>query len=168
MKTMRNQLTVLLLAVAYGTLAHACLPANKRTLYFGDWEYVDDDLDTRITQDIAKNHYHIIEGRVGLRYFPIIKKGDAIYLDNAIIATKEDSFAYLGHGYYQLNRELYYMGKHVGKYPREGSVFTWSEDRHPSKPDNFPPNVMYCSASRHADILETSDGLHVENLAYDS
>lgn len=29
-------------------------------------------------------------------------------------------------------------------------------------------NVMYCSVSRHADILETSDGLHVENLAYDS
>ena len=99
---------------------------------------------------------------------PLIKKDGAIYLNNAVIATKQDSVWYLAHGYYQLNRDFYYMGEFVGRNPDEVGVSTWSENRIDSKPDNFPPDRMYCPVAVHSDILETSEGFHVENLVYDN
>jgi hypothetical protein len=168
MKTLRNRITVLFLTTACSTLAHACFPPNYQTMYFGKQQHWDGDLDIKIKQDIAKNHYQIIEERIGLWRVPIIEKDGAIYVNNKVIATKQDSFWYFAHGYYQLNRDLYYMGKFIGRYPIKGSVSTWSENRIDSKPDNFPPNVMYCPVAVHSDILETSDGLHVENLVYDN
>lgn len=168
MKTMRDQFTVLLFTMACSVFAHACLPGYEITRYFGELQHVNDDIYRKIKEDISKNRYQIIEERIGLRHFPLIKKGDAIYLDDKVIATKQDSFWYLGHGYYQLNGELHYMGTSVGGYPSKGRVSTWAEDRGRSKPDNFPPNMMYCPVAAHADILETSEGLHVENLVYDN
>jgi hypothetical protein len=108
----------------------------------------------------------VIEYRIGLEYFPIVRKGDAVYLDNKVIATGNDYFSYLGSGYYQVNRDLYYLGMHLGTAPKKGVMFVHSESHYDPQPQN--PNVMNCPVSKHTDILETSDGLHVENEVYDN
>jgi hypothetical protein len=67
-----------------------------------------------------------------------------------------------------VNHELYYMGKQIGDSPANGAVIIYVENRINSKPADFPPNVMFCPVAAHADILETSYGLRVENLVYDN
>lgn len=162
----------LILAICFGLLSNrvvfACLPAMSYTEYFGKPQPMSEEVKARIRSDVEENHYTVIDYRIGTSFYPFVRKGDVVYMGGEAIATKKDSFLYLSNGYYQLNHELYYFGKHVGTAPANGMVYVRTEDRSKSKPEDFPPNIMFCPVSAHADILETSDGLHVENLVYDN
>lgn len=110
----------------------------------------------------------VIEERAGLERYPLFMKRDMIYLHGQVIAGSRDSFWYLGHGYYQLNGKLYYMGMEFSRFPKGGAVITYTEDRTDPKPDDFPQDVMYCYTAKHADVLETPDGFRIEYLRYDN
>ncbi|MDR0245299.1 MAG: hypothetical protein LBJ65_27185 [Burkholderia sp.] len=168
MRTIWKMIAVPLLAAACGTRAHACLPANYQTAYFGDSVHMSDELRDKVFDDIRANHYTIIEHRIGLLFFPIVRKGDAIYLRDKPIATGKDSFWYLGQGYYQLNGQLYYMDEQIGAYPLGGTVVVHTEDRTRPRPDDYPAGRLYCVVKKHASILETSAGLRVERIVYDN
>ncbi|WP_322087400.1 hypothetical protein [Burkholderia sp. BCC1999] len=161
-------IAVSLLAAVCGTSAHACIPANYRTAYFGKAQHMSDELRDKVIDDIRANHYTIIESQIGLLFFPIVRKGEAIYLRDKPIATGKDSFWYLGQGYYQLNGQLYYMGEHVGAFPSDGTVVVHVEDRTRPKPDDYPKGRLYCRVAQHASILETSTGLRVEQIVDDN
>ncbi|WP_322062017.1 hypothetical protein [Paraburkholderia sp. J63] len=159
-------------AACFGVLASqsafACIPADIRTAYFGKMERMTSTLQEDIKADIKRNHYVVIEERVGLDFYPLVRKGGAVYLDGKVIALKDDFFRYYGQGYYRVNHELYYMGEPIGVSPRDGTVTVSVEDRTKPQPENWPPNVMWCQISAHADILETSEGLRVEHVVYDN
>ncbi|WP_176050025.1 hypothetical protein [Burkholderia sp. BCC1644] len=161
-------IAVPLLAAVCGTSAHACIPPDYRTAYFGKAQHMSDELRGKVIDDIRANHYTIIEPQIGLLFFPIVRKGDAIYLRDKPIATGKDSFWYLGQGYYQLNGQLYYMGEHVGAFPGDGTVVVHVEDRTRPKPDDYPKGRLYCRVTQHASILETSTGLRVEQIVDDN
>lgn len=161
-------IAVPLIAAVCGTSAYACQPPYRHTEYFGESAYLSDELRDKVLDDIHANHYTIIESQIGLLFFPIVRKGDVIYLGNEPIATGKDSFWYLGQGYYQLNGQLYYMGERVGAFPSGGTVVTHVEDRTRPKPDDYPKGRMYCRAEHHASILETSTGLRVERIVDDN
>ena len=165
---MWKRIAVPLLTLACSTVAHACLPPLKTTAYFGTVQPMYGDLEDKIQAEIKENHYQVIEHRIGLEFFPIVRKGDAVYPDGKVIATKDDSFRSFGQGYYRVNHKPYYMGKQIGNAPANGSVRIYVEDRSKAKPADFPPNVMFCPVAAHADILETSDGLRVEHVVYDN
>ncbi|VWD55996.1 hypothetical protein BLA39750_06723 [Burkholderia lata] len=168
MRTIWKTIAVPLMAAACGTSAHACQPAYRHTEYFGNSTYLSEEIRDKVLDDIRANHYTVIEPQIGLLYYPIVRKGDAIYLGNAPIATEKDSFWYLGHGYYQLNGQLYYMGERVGAYPAGGTVVVHVEDRTRPMPDDYPKGRMYCRVEHHASILETSTGLRVERIVDDN
>ncbi len=160
-------------AACFGVLvsqsAFACTPPLMQSAYFGAPEFMSQELAARIREDVQKNHYAVIEYRVGSWFFPLVKKGDAVYLNGKLLAKKEDSFWYLGHGFYQLNHEVFFMGERIGAYPADGTVIAYEEDRSAtSKPDNWPANAMWCPISVHANKLETSSGLRFEQLVYDN
>ncbi|WP_423368039.1 hypothetical protein [Burkholderia sp. LMG 32019] len=161
-------IAVPLIAAVCGTSAYACQPAYRHTEYFGESAYLSDELRDKVIDDIRANHYTIIESQIGLLFFPIVRKGDVIYLGNEPIATGKDSFWYLGQGYYQLNGQLYYMGERVGAFPSGGTVVIHVEDRTRPQPDDYPKGRMYCRAKHHASILETSTGLRVEQIVDDN
>jgi hypothetical protein len=152
----------------YCGIASACLPPRDFTVYFGNNEYLTPELRQRVMTDMFNNGYRVIEEQIGLFHFAIIKKGRGIYIGDKAVATDKDSFWYLGRGYYQLNREIYYMGKKVGQYPIDGSVVTYEEPRTEPRPETISPNQMYCPTVKHANILETSEGLRAENIVYDN
>ena len=129
MRTIWKSIAVPLMAAVCGTSAHACQPAYRHTEYFGERTYLSEEVRDKVLDDIRANHYTVIEPQIGLLFYPIVRKGDAIYLGNQPIATEKDSFWYLGHGYYQLNGQLYYMGERVGAYPGGGTVVVHVEDR---------------------------------------
>lgn len=160
-------------AACFGVLdsqpAFACTPPLMQSAYFGTPEFMSDDLAVRIREDVKKNHYAVIEYRVGSWYFPLVKKGDTVYLNGEPLATKEDSFWYLGHGFYQLNHEVFFMRERIGAYPLDGTVVAYEEDRSATKkPDTWPSDAMWCSISVHANKLEGSNGLRFEELVYDN
>ncbi|MCA8490840.1 hypothetical protein [Burkholderia arboris] len=166
-RTIWKRIAVPLLA-ACGTMAHACQPPYHHTEYFGESTYMSDELRGKVVDDIRAHRYTIIEPQIGLLYFPIVRKGDAIYLGNKPIATGKDSFWYLGQGYYQLNGQLYYMDEHVGAFPGGGTVVVHVEDRTRPMPDDYPKGRLYCRVRHHASILETSTGLRVERIVDDN
>lgn len=167
-RTTWKKIAVPLLAAACGASAHACIPPRYETAYFHDAERMNDALRDKVLDDIRANHYTIVESRIGLRFFPIVRKGDAIYLGNTPIATGKDSFWYLGNGYYQLNGRLYYMGEQVGAYPLDGTVVVHVEDRTLPRPDGYPEGRLYCPVRKHASVLETSTGLRIERIVVDN
>ncbi|KML58709.1 hypothetical protein VL15_12345 [Burkholderia cepacia] len=169
MRTIRKTIAVLSLVSACSPFARACQPPDYRTAYFGDAEqHMSDALRDKVVDDIRANHYTIVELRIGLLFYPIVRKGDTIYLGHQPIATRNDSFWYLGHGYYQLNGQLYYLGEHVSAYPLGGTVVVHVEDRTRPRPDDYPQGLMYCRVEQHASILETSTGLRVERIVEDN
>lgn len=165
---MKNLLAASCLGMLATQLATACTPPSQYTVYFGEAESLPDrDVEARIQADMKKHRVTIIEYRVGTIQHVVVQKDDIVYVLGKPVATKRDSFWYLGFGYYQLNRELYYMGEHIGAYPMEGTVIVHSEDTSPTKPDNVPLS-NWCGATRHVDMLDTSTGLHVEHEIYDN
>ncbi|CAG9261202.1 hypothetical protein [Burkholderia cepacia] len=168
MRTIWKTVAVPLLAIACGTPAHACLPARYETAYFGTAEYMGDALRDKVVDDIRANHYTIIEPKIGLLFYAIVRKGDGIYLGADRIATGSDSFWYLGHGYYQLNGQLYFMGEHVGAHPFDGTVVVHTEDRTRQRPDDYPKGRLFCVVKKYASILETSTGLRIERIVFDN
>ncbi|VWC33247.1 hypothetical protein BLA23254_06479 [Burkholderia lata] len=168
MRTIWNTIAVPLVAVVCGTSAHACQPAYRHTEYFGESTYLSEEIRDKVLDDIRVNHYTVIEPQIGLLFYPIVRKGNAIYLGNQPIATEKDSFWYLGHGYYQLNGQLYYMGERVGAYPTGGTVVVHEENRTKPRPSDDPPGRRYCYVSKHANILETSTGLRIEQIVDDN
>ncbi|WP_143331101.1 hypothetical protein [Burkholderia aenigmatica] len=167
-RTIWKTIAVTWVALACGTLAQACIPARYETAYFGKTERMKDELRDKVIDDIRANHYTIIESKIGLLFFPIVRKGDGVYLGADRIATGSDSFWYLGNGYYQLNGQLYFMGEHVGAYPLNGTVIVHTEDRTRQRPDDYPKGRLFCVVREHASILETSTGLQVERIVTDN
>ena len=165
---MWKKMAVPVLILAFHTAAHACIPTMYFTQYFGESQPVASALQEKIEADIKQNNYTVIEYRIGTSRYPFVKKGDVIFMGGKPIATAKDSFWYLGKGYYKLNHELYYWGEHIGAAPVDGTVIAYSENRSPSRPDNLPPDYMWCPVSVHADILETTTGLRVEHVVEDN
>ncbi|WP_144025210.1 hypothetical protein [Burkholderia sp. HI2500] len=168
MRTIWKSIAVPLMAAVCGTSAHACQPAYRHTEYFGERAYLSEQIRDKVLDDIRANHYTVIEPQIGLLFYPIVRKGNAIYLGNQPIATEKDSFWYLGHGYYQLNGQLYYMGERVGANPSGGTVVVHVEDRTRPRPDDYPKGRLYCRVEHHASILETSAGLRIERIVDDN
>ncbi|MCA8272562.1 hypothetical protein LGN17_08550 [Burkholderia sp. AU30280] len=167
-RTIRKAIAVPLVALACGTSAHACTPPYHHTEYFGESTYLSDEVRDKVLDDIRANHYTVIEPQIGLLFYAIVRKGDGIYLGTDRIATGNDSFWYLGNGYYQLNGQIYFLGEHVGAYPLNGTVVVHTEDRTRQRPDDYPKGRLFCVVTRHASILETSTGLRIERIVNDS
>ncbi|WP_157447923.1 hypothetical protein [Paraburkholderia ginsengiterrae] len=166
---MKNWIATVCFGVLSSQSAFACTPPLMESAYFGSTEMMSEELTARIREDVRKNHYTVIEYRVGSSYFPLVKKGDTVYLNGKPLAKKEDSFWYLGHGFYQFNHEVFFMDEHIGAYPTDGTVIAYEEDRSATKkPDTWPANSMWCSISVHANKLEASNGLRFEKLVYDN
>jgi len=149
--------------------ASACTPPFYNTEYFGKLEYLTSELRERILADIRSNHYVVVEEQIGPSYFPLVSKKGVIYLGGKAIAGSKSSFHYYGQGYYRLDQALYYLGTKVGDYPVNGTVTVHKEDTSiTAKPDGYPDSYMWCPTASHLNVLETSEGLRVEQKVYDN